>query len=92
MNFYKKSAAAHTKKEINSDIISENAKLVEDLQKPIIRKIEKKRQDVDPADILLTSRYNKGFQFLLFVVDIFSKYAWVFLLKENKVLQLPMLF
>ena len=43
MNFYKKSAAAHTKKEINSDIISENEKLVEDLQKPIIRKIEKKR-------------------------------------------------
>ena len=43
MNFYKKSAAAHTKKEINSYIISENEKFVEDLQKPIIRKIEKKR-------------------------------------------------
>ena len=32
----------------------------------------------------LTSKFNKGFQFLLDVNDIFSKYAWVVLLKGIK--------
>ena len=30
------------------------------------------------------SKFNKGFIFLLSVVDIFSKYAWVFPLKDKK--------
>ena len=28
--------------------------------------------------------YNKGIKFLLWVIDIFSKYAWVVSLKERK--------
>ena len=32
----------------------------------------------------LISKYNKGIRYLLCVIDIFSKYAWVFPLKENK--------
>ena len=32
----------------------------------------------------LLSRYNKGIKFLLCVIDIFSKYAWVVLLKDEK--------
>ena len=32
----------------------------------------------------LISKFNKGFQFLLDVNDIFSKYAWVVLLKGIK--------
>ena len=32
----------------------------------------------------LTSKFNKGFGFLLCVIDIFSKYAWVVLLKDKK--------
>ena len=32
----------------------------------------------------LISKFNKGFQFLLDVNDIFSKYAWVVLLKDIK--------
>ena len=32
----------------------------------------------------LLSRYNKGIRFLLCVIDIFSKYAWVFRLKDKK--------
>ena len=36
------------------------------------------------ADMQLTSKFNKGFGFLLCVIDIFSKYAWVVLLKDNK--------
>ena len=32
----------------------------------------------------LISKVNKGFTFLLCVIDIFSKYAWVVLLKDKK--------
>ena len=33
----------------------------------------------------LISKFNKGFRFLLCVIDIFSKYAWVVPLKDKKV-------
>ena len=33
----------------------------------------------------LTSKFNKGFRFLLYVIDIFSKYDWVAPLKDKKV-------
>ena len=32
----------------------------------------------------LLSKYNKGIRFLLCVIDIFSKYAWVVPLKDKK--------
>ena len=32
----------------------------------------------------LISKYNKGFRFLLCVIDIFSKCAWVVPLKDKK--------
>ena len=38
----------------------------------------------DLADIQLISRLNKGFRFLLCIIDIFSKYAWVVSLKHKK--------
>ena len=38
----------------------------------------------DLADMQLLSRYNKGIRFLLCVIDIFSKYAWVVPLKDEK--------
>ena len=38
----------------------------------------------DLADMKLLSKFNKGFRFLLCVIDIFSKYAWVVLLKDKK--------
>ena len=39
---------------------------------------------VDLADIQLLSKFNTGFRFLLSVIDIFSKYAWVIALKDKK--------
>ena len=63
------------------------------LHKPIIRKFEKRKVystfkdniwGVDLADIQLLSKYNKGIRFLLCVIDIFSKYAWVVPLKDKK--------
>ena len=32
----------------------------------------------------LISKFNKAFRFLLCVIDIFSKYAWVVPLKDKK--------
>ena len=32
----------------------------------------------------LISKFNKGFRFLLCVIDIYSKYAWVVPLKDKK--------
>ena len=60
-------------------------KWVEELHKPIIKKMKKKIQSifidnnwgVDLADMQLLSRFSKGICFLLCVIDIFSKYAWV---------------
>ena len=67
--------------------------LAEELQKPIIRKSKKRKvysrfkDDIwgsDLADMQLISKFDKGFRFLLCVIDIFSKYAWVVPLKDKK--------
>ena len=39
---------------------------------------------VDLADMQLISKYNKRIRYLLCVINIFSKYAWVVLLKDKK--------
>ena len=39
---------------------------------------------VDLADMQLISKFNKGFRFLSCVIDLFSKYVWVVLLKDKK--------
>ena len=64
-----------------------------ELNKPIIRKFKKRKVqspfidniwDADLADMHLISKFNKGLRFLLCVVDIYSKYAWVVPLKDKK--------
>ena len=61
--------------------------------KPITRKFNKRKVHssfkdniwgVDLADMQLLSKFNKGYRFLLCVIDIFSKYAWVIPLKDKK--------
>ena len=73
--------------------IPQNEQLANELHNPIIRKFEKKRVystfknniwGADLADMQLLSKYNKGIRFLLCVIDIFSKYAWVVPLKDKK--------
>ena len=70
-----------------------NKELANELHKPIIRKFEKRKVrspfidniwGADLAVMQLISQFNKGFAFLLCVVDIYSKYAWVVLLKEKQ--------
>ena len=67
--------------------------LAEELRKPITRKFEKRKVyssfrhniwGADLADMQLISKFNKGFRFLLCVIDVFSKYAWVIPLKDKK--------
>ena len=38
----------------------------------------------DLADMQLISKINKEFRFLLCVINIYSKYVWVILLKDKK--------
>ena len=38
----------------------------------------------DLADMQLLSKFNKELRFLLCLIDIFSKYAWVIPLKDKK--------
>ena len=40
--------------------------------------------DVELADMQLLSKFNKRFRFLLCVIDIFSKHAWVIPIKDKK--------
>ena len=74
-------------------LIPQNKQLAEELHKPIIRKFEKRKVcstfkdsigGVDLADMQLLSKYNKGIRFLVCVIDVFSKYAWVVPLKDKK--------
>ena len=73
--------------------VPQNQQLVEELHKPIIRKFKKRRmhsifkgniRGADLADMQVISKYNKGVRFLLCVIDIFSRYAWVVSLKNKK--------
>ena len=72
--------------------IKQNLQFAEELHKPIIRKFKKRKvysgfKDIwgaDLADMQLINKFNKGFRFLLCIIDIFSKYAWVVPLKDKK--------
>ena len=73
----------------NKEIIQ----LADELHKPIVRKFNKRKVHssfrdniwgADLADMQLLTKFNKGFRFLLCVIDIFSKHAWVSPLKDKK--------
>ena len=46
----------------------------------------------DLADMQLLSKFNKGFRFLLCIINIYSKYVWFVPIKDKKGLVLLMLF
>ena len=91
--FFDKKSVGSGAKHVNTKITPQNQQLAEELHKPIIRKFEKRKVHAafkdniwgaDLADMQLLSKYNKGIRFLLCVIDIFSKYAWVVPLKDKK--------
>ena len=73
--------------------IEPNYQLANELHKPIIKEFKKRKVyssfrdnicGVDLAGMQSLSKYNKGIKYLLCAIDIFSKYAWVFPLKDKK--------
>ena len=76
----------------NNNVIKQNIELAKELHKPIIRKFKKRKvysgfSDIwraALADMQLISKFNTGYyRFLLCVIDIFSKYAWLIPLKDT---------
>ena len=70
-----------------------NKELAEKLHNPVIRKFWKRKTyppfidimcDVDLAHMQLINKFDKRIRFLFCVIDIFSKYAWVIPLKDQK--------
>ena len=68
---------------VKNEIVS-NKELAEELRKLVIKKFEKRKVDspfidnmwgADLADMLLISKFDKRFRFLLCVIDIYSKYV-----------------
>ena len=68
--------------------------LAEELHKSIIRKFNERKLHLlfknniwgaDLTDMQFISKFKKGFRFLLCFIDIYSKYYWVFSLKDKKV-------
>ena len=86
--FDKKSKGPGIKNEIK-----ENQQLANELHKPIIRKFKKGKVyssfkdniwGVDLSDMQLISKHNIGIRYLLSVIDLVNKYAWVVPLKDKK--------
>ena len=91
--FFDKKSKGSGAKHVNIKLTPQNQQLAKELHKPIIRKFEKRKVHAafkdniwgaDLADMQLLNKYNKGIRFLLCVIDIFSKYAWVVPLKDKK--------
>ena len=82
------------KKSSGSGIVNEpNYQLANELHKPIIRKFKKRKVyssfrdniwGVDLADMQSLNKYDKGKEYLLCAIDLFSKYMWVIPLKDIK--------
>ena len=89
-NFFDKKSKGSGAKHVNTKLTPQNQQLARELHNPIIKKIEVHAPfkdniwGADLADMQLLSRHNKGIRFLLCVIDIFSKYAWVVPLKDKK--------
>ena len=93
--FFDSKVASPEKKFVGSGakLIPQNEQLADELHKPIIRKFKKRKVyltfkdniwGADLADMQFLSKYNKGIRFLLCVIDILSRYAWVDPSKDKK--------
>ena len=91
--FFDKKSALLNKSKGSGAVNEPNYHLVNELHKPIIKNFLKRTvcsgfKDniwvVDLADMQSLSKYSKGIKYLLCVIDLFSKYAWVIPIKDKK--------
>ena len=89
---YKFFSKKSTGSAVNTEV-KHNEQLAKELDKPIIRNFNKRTiysgfkyhiWGIDLADMQSISKFKKGFIFLLCVISIFSKYAWLVPLKDKK--------
>ena len=73
--------------------VKHNEQLAKELHKPIIRNFKKRTVysgykdniwGADLADMQSLHKYKKGIKYLLCVIDLLSKYAWVVPIKDKK--------
>ena len=90
--FFDTKASSPVRKTVESGN-NENIKLANELHKPIIRTFNKRKVyssfkdniwGADLADMQLLSKSNKEIKYLLCVINLFSKYAFVVPLKDKK--------
>ena len=84
--FFDSKVAPLDKKTMSGKGIKNNKILAEELHKPAIKKINKRKVysqfkdniwGVDLAGMILLSKQNKNIKYLLCAIDLFSKYAFV---------------
>ena len=72
----------------------QNQQLAKELHIAVIKKVEKSKVyssfknsiwDADLTDTQLLSTFNKRIRFLLCIIDIYSKYAWVLPSKDKAI-------
>ena len=89
----RKTIGSGTTKSSSLERVNENIKLANELHKPIIRKVNKRKVyssfkdniwGAGLADMQLLSKFNKGIKYLLCVIDLFSKYAFIVPLNDKK--------
>ena len=98
----------NTKRKLGLGTVKKNAqnlgwqeKLADELHKPIRRNFPKRRVIVhnvddiwcsDLVDMQKLSKWNKGYKYLLMVLDLFSKYGWIVPLKTKTGLEVSKAF
>ena len=91
--FFDSKVAPLDKKTISDKDTGNNKILAEELHKLVIKKFNKRKvcsqfrdniRGVDLADTQSLSKKNKGVKYLLYAIDLFSKYAFVVPLKDKK--------
>ena len=85
----------------NAQNLTWEEKLADELHKPIRRNFPKRRVIVhnvddiwcsDLVDMQKLSKWNKGYKYLLMVLDLFSKYGWIVPLKTKTGLEVSKAF
>jgi len=80
------------KKNERSESVNWNLQLADELHKPIIKNFPKRKVYVNGIDKIWAadlvemqtfSKSNRGVRYLLTVIDVFSKYGWMLLLKDK---------